>query len=95
MRMARADGLVAIAALETDDIGMGMAAEEPDQLGPDIAGRADDPDSDPIVAIRPAIRRDRCGFDPRAHRRVGAEAEPLAGGEVERDAIERIGAITA
>jgi hypothetical protein len=70
---------VAITALEADDLGRGMAAQQPDQLGADVAGRADDADADPLAGARPAVRRYRSRFETRAHGRV----RPLAVGRLE------------
>ena len=39
--------VVAAARREPDDLDVRVASEEADQLGADVAGRADDPDADP------------------------------------------------
>jgi hypothetical protein len=97
--MARTDRLVAVATLEPDDLDGGMATEQPDQLGADVAGRADDPDPDRAGAgIRPAIRRDRARWlGRRAHGRAGVRrhAWSLAGDAVEIETIGRMAAMTA
>ena len=45
--------VVAVAALEADEVDVRVAREEPDELGADVAGRPDDADAD---ATRPAGR---------------------------------------
>ncbi len=99
VRMAGADRLMAVAALEPDDLDRRMAAEQADQLGADVARCADDPDPDPAVrGIRPAIRRDRDRWlDSRAHGRAGVRrhARSLAGDGFEVEAVGRKAAMTA
>ena len=72
-----ADRLVAAAARgQRDDVDERVAVEEPDQLGADVAGRADDPDADPQVRSGPAVRRDRrLRLQARAHGRARPFAE--------------------
>ena len=54
VRVVAADRIVvAVAAGEPDDVDVRMARQQPDQLGADVAGRADDADADPA---RPAVR---------------------------------------
>jgi len=54
--MDRADRvIVALAAVQPDELDIRMARQEADQLTPDISGRADDPDPD---ASRSAVRVD-------------------------------------
>jgi hypothetical protein len=78
--MRRADRLgFASAALEPDDLDLGVAAQQADELGADVAGRTDDPDADPLAGARPAVRRDLCArLETRAHWR----ARPLTGGRL-------------
>ena len=57
MGMRRADRLaVAVATLEPHDLDIGLAAEEPNQLGPDVPRRADDPDPDASIRGRSAAQ---------------------------------------
>src|SRR3954447_21527764 len=90
MRVVAADRLVLpVAAGQTDDVDVRMARQDPDQLGADVAGRADDADPEAALAVgsdpslrpgdepRRPLRRDRRGrSEPRAHRR----SRPLTGG---------------
>ncbi len=60
VRVMVADRLVlAISPGEPDDLDVGVAAQQPDQLAAAIPGRADDPDADALLAIdagRPPLR---------------------------------------
>ena len=68
--------VVAAASGEPDDLDERVAGEEPDELRTDIAGGADDPDADPELGSRPAVRRDRRnGLEARAHGRARPFAE--------------------
>ena len=67
----------AVASQQPDDLDMGMAGEEADELGPDVAGRTDDRDAQACLrnAVDPVLRlrgRDAAG----AHGRT----TPLTGG---------------
>jgi hypothetical protein len=67
--MDRADRvIVALAAVQPDELDIRMARQEADQLTPDISGRADDPDPD---ASRSAVRVD-AALIPRHERRLVA-----------------------
>jgi hypothetical protein len=79
--MGQADRLaVAAAALEPDDLDVRVAAEETDQLGPDVPRRTDDPDPNAGAGARSAVRLDRGRrLEARAHRHAG----PLAGSRLE------------
>ena len=72
MDVAARDG-VAVAAVEADDLDRRMAAEDPDQLAAAVAGRPDDRDPDPGIAVTEAAigRGLERAPDPRAHRRAG------------------------
>ena len=62
---------------QRDDVDERVPVEEPDQLGADVPGRADDPDADAELGARPAVRLDRrTRLETRAHGR----AEPFAEG---------------
>jgi hypothetical protein len=64
-----------VASLEPDDLDVGVAPEEPDQLGADIARRPDDPDPDPLTGGRPTVGPGRRrGVDTRAHGRAAVLA---------------------
>jgi hypothetical protein len=89
--MGQLDRLVVpIASLETGDLDIRVAREDPDQLRTDVAGCADDPDADAPWAVTvhaaslgtgrtsPAVRRDRRGR-PCAHGRTW----PLTGGGID------------
>ena len=52
VRVDATEGIVvAIATLQPDQRDVRVSDEEPDQLGADIAGRPDDPDPDPALAV--------------------------------------------
>ena len=82
VRMDGANRLVAPATRgQRDDVDERVSIEDPDQLGADVAGRADDPDANAKVGARPAVRRDRrTRLEARAHGR----ARPFAEGCLER-----------
>ena len=88
VRVGRGDRLVvAAASRQADDLDVGMARQEPDQLRADVAGRADDPDADPL-------RRDQAGDPSRSRDRAGGPRsrarESLRGGLPPAEARDRM-----
>jgi hypothetical protein len=77
MRVGALDRLVvAIAALEPDDLDGRVSIEQSDQLGADVARRPDDPDAQRrTVARRPIDPLEGGRLDPCAHRRTVASGD--------------------
>jgi hypothetical protein len=54
-----------------------VAVEEPDEFRPDVAGRTDDPDADPLTRFRTAVH---IGREPWLQARAHGRAKPFAEG---------------
>ena len=66
VRVVTADRLVlAVPTGQPDDRHVRVAAQQPDQLRPDVPGRADDADPDPAHAVVPDDPAFRAGHEPR------------------------------
>ena len=67
---------------EPDDLDVRVAGEQPDQLGADVAGRADDPDPDPArpTVVGDAPARTRRSPDERSVSTAAGDSSPALTG---------------
>ena len=67
------------AALEPDDLDVGVARQEPDELRADVAGGPDDADPDPLVRASRAAAPSRRGAGAAVRRDSSLDAAALTG----------------